>query len=104
MNIRTQRGVINSGLPPSPLVKPGMGITAVTRCIWFGGLPPHVGEAVLFKEASLMGDVHFVVFPDCPGRDEAMVTFASFGYGYHIVLSWLSCHTELVLPRISPWQ
>ena len=72
---------VYAGLPPSLLVKPGLGITAITRCIWFGGLPPHVGEAVLFKEASLMGDVQSVVFPDCPGRDEALVTFASFGYG-----------------------
>lgn len=85
-----QLGVICAGLPPSPLVKPGMGITAVTRCIWFGGLPPHVGEAVLFKEASLMGDVHFIVFPDCPSRDEAMVTFASFGYGSHLLLVVMS--------------
>ena len=36
---------------------------------------------MLFKEASLMGDVQFVMFPECPGRDEALVTFASFGYG-----------------------
>ncbi|KAL3149964.1 hypothetical protein ABBQ38_013324 [Trebouxia sp. C0009 RCD-2024] len=71
----------NSGpvLPPSPPVKPGLGITAVTRCIWFGGIPAHIGEAGLFKEASLMGDVQFVLFPDCPGRDEALVTFATFG-------------------------
>lgn len=68
-------------LPPSPPVKPGLGITAVTRCIWFGGIPAHIGEAGLFKEASLMGDVQFVLFPDCPGRDEALVTFATFGYG-----------------------
>ena len=70
----------NAGVASSPVVKPGLGITAITRCIWFGGLPSHVGEAVLFKEASLMGDVQSVVFPDCPGRDEALVTFASFGY------------------------
>ncbi|KAL3143978.1 hypothetical protein ABBQ32_003788 [Trebouxia sp. C0010 RCD-2024] len=72
----------NSGpvVPPSPPVKPGLGITAVTRCIWFGGIPAHIGEAGLFKEASLMGDVQSVLFPGCPGRDEALVTFASFGH------------------------
>ena len=79
-------------LPPSPVVKPGLGITAVTRCIWFGGIPPHIGEAALFKEASLMGDVHFVLFPECPGRDEALVTFASFGYSF--LPPWLHCWTE----------
>lgn len=69
-------------LPPVPLPKPGVGITAVSRCIWFAGVPAHIGEADLFKEASLMGDVQFILFPDCPGRDEALVTFASFGYGF----------------------
>lgn len=85
-------------LPASPLVKPGLGITAVTRCIWFGGVPVHIGEAGLFKEASLMGDVQFVMFPDCPGRDEALVTFASFGYGFPP--SFLHCRTETHLCRV----
>ena len=68
-----------TGVPPSPLPKPGMGITAVSRCIWIGGVPVSVREADLFKEASLIGDVLFIRFPDCPGQDEALVTFASFG-------------------------
>lgn len=50
---------------------------------------------MLFKEASLMGDVQFVVFPDCPGRDEALVTFASFGYGSLIVFGVLHNHAEI---------
>jgi len=65
---------------PAPLPKPGVSITAVTRRIWFGGLPPNIAEPDLFKEASFMGDVQFIVFPACSGRDEALVTFTSFGY------------------------
>ena len=64
--------------PPAPLPRPGLGITAVTRCIWFGGLPPNVLEADLAREASKVGDVQFIVFPECPNRDEALVTFATF--------------------------
>lgn len=35
-------------------------------------------EADLAREASSVGDVHFILFPDCPNRDEALVTFATF--------------------------
>ncbi|KAL0049053.1 hypothetical protein WJX82_005155 [Trebouxia sp. C0006] len=62
----------------APLPRPGLGITAVTRCIWFGGLPPNILEADLAREASKVGDVQFIVFPECPNRDEALVTFATF--------------------------
>ncbi|KAL0029006.1 hypothetical protein WJX77_011645 [Trebouxia sp. C0004] len=64
--------------PLAPLPRPGLGITAVTRCIWFGGLPPNILEADLAREASKVGDVQFIVFPECPNRDEALVTFATF--------------------------
>ncbi|DBA86312.1 TPA: hypothetical protein ACH3X2_005549 [Trebouxia sp. C0005] len=73
-------GIIKSGpdWPLVPLPRPGLGITAVTRCIWFGGLPPNILEADLAREASKVGDVQFIVFPECPNRDEALVTFATF--------------------------
>ena len=59
--------------------KPALGITAVTRCIWFGNLPPNIPEAELFREANVISEVQFVILLDSSSRDEALVVFASFG-------------------------
>ena len=61
------------------LPQPAPGITAVSRCIWFGGLPANLPEPELMKEVRPMGDVLLISFPPCPGRDEALVTFGAFG-------------------------
>jgi len=90
--------------PLAPLPRPGLGITAVTRCIWFGGLPPNILEADLAREASKVGDVQFIVFPECPNRDEALVTFATFkcDQGSNILLTHLMLHATAM--PLSAWQ
>jgi hypothetical protein len=90
--------------PLAPLPRPGLGITAVTRCIWFGGLPPNILEADLAREASKVGDVQFIVFLECPNRDEALVTFATFkcDQGSNILPTNLMLHATAM--PLSAWQ
>lgn len=64
-------------LPEVP--RPGLGITPVSRCIWFGGLPRNLPESELLKEVRPMGQPQLILFPDCPANDEALVTFETFG-------------------------
>lgn len=54
-------------------------MTPISRCVWFGGLPRGIPESELLKEVGPMGEVQLILFPDCPGKDEALVTFGSFG-------------------------
>ena len=76
--VTVARSVHVADLPELP--RPILGITPVSRCIWFGGLPRNIPEVELLKEVRPIGEAQLILFLDCPGKDEALVTFATFGY------------------------